>query len=79
VDWTLEILVSFNEAFLAKQCWRLLQSPESLLAKILKAKYYHNSFYMDAKLGLKPFFTWRSIHGTRDILEAGLLWRVGNG
>jgi hypothetical protein len=72
-------LVSFNEALLAKQCWRLLQSPESLMAKNLKAKYYHNSSFMDAKLGSKPSFVWRSIHGIRDILEAGLLWRVGNG
>lgn len=30
---------SFNRVMFAKQCWRLLQFPDSLAAKVLKDKY----------------------------------------
>lgn len=33
-------LHSFNQAILAKQCWRLLDDTESLCPRILRAKYY---------------------------------------
>jgi hypothetical protein len=32
--------VCFNKALLAKQIWRLWKTPDSLLARIMKAKYY---------------------------------------
>lgn len=44
-------LVSFNKALLAKQCWQLMKSPESLIARILKAKYYPHTSFMEANLG----------------------------
>lgn len=34
---------------------------------------------MQAKLGHNPSYIWRSLLWSRDILEHGLLWRVGNG
>jgi hypothetical protein len=71
-------LVNFNMALLAKQCWRLLKSPDSLTAKIIKAKYYPNSSFLEAKLGSKPF-AWRSIQSARNLFEKGLLWRIRNG
>jgi hypothetical protein len=72
-------LVSFNKALLAKQCWRLLKSPESLVAQIIKAKYYPNDDLLEAKVGSKPFFAWRSLQGAKELLEAGLFWRIDNG
>jgi ribonuclease HI len=72
-------LICFNKALLAKQCWRLLKSPDSLVARIIKAKYYSNGSLMMAKLGSKPSFAWRSIFGARELLEEGLMWRIGNG
>lgn len=47
----------FNIALLAKQGWRLINCPNSLLAKVLKAKYYPQSSFMEARLGNIPSLT----------------------
>lgn len=43
-------LKAFNLVLLSKQGWRRLTQSHSLL---LKAKYYHNSSFLDAPLGQK--------------------------
>ena len=72
-------LYLFNLALLAKQGWRLLQNPHSLVARVLKAKYYPSSSFLKAKLGHNPSFIWRSIWNSRKVLQLGLQWRVGDG
>ena len=52
---------SFNQAMVAKQGWRLLQFPDSLVSKVLQAKYYRNSSFLNAKEGSNPSFIWKSI------------------
>ena len=64
---------------LAKQGWRLIQFEDSLVARILKAKYYARGDFMSTQLTSNSSFTWRSILKGRVILEKGLIWRVGNG
>ncbi|XP_062155219.1 uncharacterized protein LOC133863283 [Alnus glutinosa] len=34
---------------------------------------------MQATLGNSPSYAWRSVHNAREVLERGLIWRVGNG
>ena len=63
---------------LAKQGWRLMQNVDSLVARVLKAKYYGNSNFMKAQLGTKPSYTWWSILEGRQVLEKGLIWRISN-
>ena len=70
---------SFNQALITKQGWRVMHNPESLMAKILKAKYFKHTDFMDAKLGSNPSFVWRSILWGRQLVHEGLRWRVGNG
>ena len=72
-------LSCFNKALLAKPLWRLWKTPESLIAKIMKAKYFSDCSVLEAPLGTKPSFPWRSIHSSMDLFQEGLVWRVGNG
>lgn len=72
-------LSSFNQALVAKQGWRLIQFPNSLMAKVLQAQYFKKSGFLNAKLGYKPSFIWRSILWGRQVLHNGLRWRIRNG
>ncbi|KAL6566692.1 hypothetical protein OROMI_015096 [Orobanche minor] len=71
-------ITSFNQAMLAKQGWRLIQNDSSLLAQILKARYFPNRSFRDAPIGYNPSYTWRSIVAGRELLKEGILWRIGN-
>jgi hypothetical protein len=56
-----------------------MQDPDSVASKILKAKYFPQTSFLEAKLGSKPSYTWRSIFNARELLVEGLQWRVGDG
>jgi hypothetical protein len=77
--WAFRDLENFNEGLLAKQGWRLVQNPNSLVAQILRANYFPNETFLESKLGHRPSFAWRNIWDAKKLLQAGLLWRVGNG
>lgn len=72
-------LQAFNKAMLAKQLWRILQNPNSLVARVLKSRYFPTGDILNAKIGNSPSYSWRSIHSSLDIIRAGTRWRVGNG
>ncbi|KAH1106130.1 hypothetical protein J1N35_009898 [Gossypium stocksii] len=72
-------LSSFNIAVLAKQGWRLLRYPNSLLARTLKAKYFKNTDFLNSSLGNLPSFTWKSIWEARGFFLKEMGWRIGDG
>jgi hypothetical protein len=72
-------LVVFNKALLAKQGCRILSNPDSLVAMILKEKYFPTEKFIEAKVGYRPSYAWRSICQTREVLKVGVGWRMGNG
>ena len=72
-------LSMFNQALLAKQGWRLLNNPESLLHKVLKAKYFPECSFLEASVPSHSSYAWRSLTQARHIIRMGTRWRVGNG
>ncbi|KAA3488137.1 reverse transcriptase [Gossypium australe] len=53
--------------------------PQYLLAIVLKARYFPFTDILAVKVGSYPSFTWRSICGARELIEEGVLWRIGKG
>jgi hypothetical protein len=72
-------LQAFNAALLAKQGWRILTKPHSLMAKALKAKYFPQQQFLQAKMGSRPSYSWQSIYKASWILKRGCFWLLGNG
>ena len=69
----------FNQALLARQAWRLLINPDSLCARVLKAKYYPNGRLEDTVFAGNASSTWQAITYGLELLKKGLLWRIGDG
>jgi hypothetical protein len=70
---------AFNQALLAKQAWRMVTNPESLCARVLRARYFQEGFILIAKCPKGASYTWRSIIHGRDLLREGVIWRIGSG
>jgi hypothetical protein len=66
-------LECFNQAMLAKQGWCLIKHPSSLMAQMLKPKYFPIDGFLDSKLGSHPSFAWRSsIWNAKELLKEGM-------
>lgn len=62
----------FNQALLAKQSWRMLCSPNSLVSRVFKGKYFPHTDILKASLGYRPSYIWSSVIWGRDLLLQGL-------
>lgn len=69
----------FNQSLLAKQAWRIWFNPSSLVARILKHRYFSRTSFMDCGDGSRPSYAWRSILHGRELLSQGLLQKIGDG
>jgi hypothetical protein len=67
-------------AMLAKQVSRITSDSDSLVAQVLKSKYYPNLDILSAGgLGNAPSYCWRSIHSSIDYIKKGGIRQIGNG
>ena len=71
-------LQSFNMEMLAKQVWRLLCNPESLCARVLRARYYPDGKLLNARMKRGSSYTWQSVLGGLNCFKLGYIWRVGD-
>ena len=67
----------FNMALLARQGWRLVQFPDSLVSRVLKAKYYPHQSFLEASIKGNVSYIFRSICEAKEGLLTGMMWRVG--
>ena len=69
----------FNQALVAKQTWRLLQHPNSLVLRVLQSIYYRKSNFLYAEARVNASYIWRSILLGRQVIKKGLRWRIAIG
>jgi hypothetical protein len=69
----------FNQALLARQAWRLLKFPNSLCARLLKAKYYPSGDLLDIAFIQQQSQSWQGVVHGLELLKKGIIWRIGDG
>lgn len=72
-------LRNFNKAMLGKQGWRLMVNPDSLCARVLKGRYYHDGDFLSSTRRKHASHTWQAILAGREVLLQGLIKRIGDG
>ncbi|XP_056841698.1 uncharacterized protein LOC130494888 [Raphanus sativus] len=69
----------FNLALLAKQLWRLTQNPDSLVARVLRGRYYRLSSPLRVNSVNSPSYIWTSISAVRELLLLGIRQKIHSG
>ena len=69
----------FNNALLAKQVWRMINNPESLCHRVFKARFFPDCSILEARDSIVGSYAWKSILCAGDVIQRGMVWRVGMG
>lgn len=69
---------NFNLVLLAKQCWRLIHSPDSLWAQVIKQWYFPDCSFFEARKMGQSSWAWASLLAGKDIIVNGAYWQVLN-
>ncbi|XP_071724440.1 uncharacterized protein [Rutidosis leptorrhynchoides] len=56
-----------------------MENPDSLMVRVLKAKYFKRTHFLRAHYGTAPSDIWRGLVDSTEVLLAGGRWRIGNG
>ncbi|KAG7542900.1 Reverse transcriptase domain [Arabidopsis thaliana x Arabidopsis arenosa] len=72
-------LAKFNDALLAKLAWRIIRHPNTLFARLMKARYFKDESILNAKPRQRQSYGWSSILHGLDIIKKGTRFQVGDG
>jgi hypothetical protein len=72
-------LTSFNAAMLGKQAWKFVTDATSLVSRLFKARYFPQSDFFDARIGINLSFVLHSILSAKDLVRRGAKWSIGTG
>ncbi|XP_024177965.2 uncharacterized protein LOC112183883 [Rosa chinensis] len=67
-------LHAHNLALLAKQGWRLLRNPGTLVSRLFKAIYFPDSSFLEAPAPNHASACWRGIFAASSVLRGGIRW-----
>ena len=73
------LIHEFNLALLAKQLWRLVQFPDSLVARVLREIYYRLSSPLRVNAASSPSYVWTSISAARKLLLLEIRQKIHSG
>ena len=73
------LIHEFNLALLAKQLWRLVQYPDSLVVRVLRGRYYRMTSPLRANSASSPSYVWTSIFTARKLLLLGIRQKIHSG
>ena len=62
----------FNFALLGKQGWNFIHNPNTLVARLFKAKYFPHGSYLSSSLGSNPSFVWSSVWSAKEVVNRGI-------
>ena len=79
MEATSGLLICNSKNKIAKQVWRLLSEPDSLCARVLRAKYYPDGKLLQARMKSGSSYTWQSVMAGLECFKQGYIWRVGDG
>lgn len=70
-------LRAFNLGMIGKQTWKLITNSDSLITRLLKAKYFSHTDYFSASIEHDPSYVWRNLWNAREVLKRELKWSIG--
>lgn len=73
------IIHELNLALLGKQLWRLVQYTDSLVARVLKRKYFKCSTPLRLNITDRPSYGWTSIMAAKPLMLLGIRQKVHSG
>ncbi|XP_013632788.1 PREDICTED: uncharacterized mitochondrial protein AtMg00310-like [Brassica oleracea var. oleracea] len=74
-----KMIHKFNLALLGKQLWRLVQYPDSLVARVLKGKYFRCSTPLRLNKADRHSYGWTSIMVAKPLMMLGIRQKVHSG
>lgn len=66
----------FNEVLLVKHGWRLINHMDSLVAKVMKGRYFPRINFLHTNIGYNWNYIWQSIYNARRVLKKGGIWKI---